>query len=396
MSRPRPATDVDELAVELRSAARHLRATNLSGRTRETYLAAMHLCHAFLWDRGMPLQVAHVRREHVEAFIVHLLETRSPVTAKSRWYDVLRAFFTCLVETASCGRAPWRGCDCRRCPSMPPVLTEGELRRLLPTCERGQGLGDRRDRALLLVLSAPGARLSEVAGRRYHAEDPDESDVDLEQGVLYVLGRGGRERMLPLGREAVRALDRYRRVRDRSEIRDSPWPRVARRRTACRMPEGVRAGICPRCRAPARPRAGGGRTGAESGAESLPGAERRDTADRPGAGGVGAVVWRSRSVLQVGTALDPVPLEPARARDTGDATALAAAAFPPYARPPPAGARSRTCTSRGRRRRPSTIEECVREPEARPPRPHEHVEEGACLGEGKGGGWRTAAAPGDR
>ena len=67
-----------------------------------------------------------------------------------------------------------------------------------------------------------GARRAEIAGLRYRAED-DEADVDLDRGVLRVLGKGRRERMLQIGRKTVRALDRYIRSRDQSPSSLEPW-----------------------------------------------------------------------------------------------------------------------------------------------------------------------------
>lgn len=66
---------------------------------------ALQRFHEFLKDEGMPIQVAHTRRERVEAFIVHRLETRFPATAMNR-YDGLRALFTWLVEAGGLRESP--------------------------------------------------------------------------------------------------------------------------------------------------------------------------------------------------------------------------------------------------------------------------------------------------
>ena len=110
-----------------------------------------------------------------------------------------------------------------RVPESPPrVLREDELRRLLATCEKGRSFEDRRDYALLMTFLDTGARRAEIAGLRYTPDD-EASDVDLDQGVLRVLGKGGRERVLPIGRKTVRALDRYLRARIRHPAATDPW-----------------------------------------------------------------------------------------------------------------------------------------------------------------------------
>jgi site-specific recombinase XerD len=75
---------------------------------------------------------------------------------------------------------------------------------------------------LLRILIDTGARRSEVAGLRY-SEDEAESDVDLDRSIIRVIGKGRRERVLPLGVKAVKALDRYLRLRSRHAGSELPW-----------------------------------------------------------------------------------------------------------------------------------------------------------------------------
>ncbi len=95
------------------------------------------------------------------------------------------------------------------------MLREDAVRALLATCEHGRTFEDRRDYALLCVLYDTGGRRTEIARFRWHPTDHAASDVDLEQGRLYVVGKGRRPRPLKIGHRTVRALDRYLRVRQR-------------------------------------------------------------------------------------------------------------------------------------------------------------------------------------
>ena len=88
---------------------------------------------------------------------------------------------------------------------VPDVLEVDDLRRLLEAC-RGRAFEARRDLAILLLLIDTGMRRGVVASVRC-------DDLDLDQRLLGVMGKGGRERLVPLGCKLVQALDRYLRVR---------------------------------------------------------------------------------------------------------------------------------------------------------------------------------------
>jgi integrase/recombinase XerD len=89
-----------------------------------------------------------------------------------------------------------------------PVFTPEELTRLEQACA-GRSFAQRRDTAIIAVFTATGIRLSELAGLRY-------SDVDLWQREVTVRGKAGKDRIVKIGHQAARSLDRYTRARSRS------------------------------------------------------------------------------------------------------------------------------------------------------------------------------------
>ena len=102
-----------------------------------------------------------------------------------------------------------------RVPEQPvAVLTVDEQRRLLATCE-GRSFVDRRDAAMLRVFIDTGARLAEIAGLLV-------ATIELDDGMLLVMGKGRRERRLPIGSRTVKALDRYLRERSRHPAASEP------------------------------------------------------------------------------------------------------------------------------------------------------------------------------
>ncbi len=89
----------------------------------------------------------------------------------------------------------------RRRDKLPRSLTPGEIERLI---DASNGVAPRalRDRALLELLYGAGLRVSEAVGL-------DRASIDLENRVVRCIGKGDKERLVPLGREAVEAVRRY-------------------------------------------------------------------------------------------------------------------------------------------------------------------------------------------
>lgn len=218
-----PIIQQGDIAVNVASFARHMRAANLSPRTAHSYTEAVNLLARFLAEKGMPQDVVNVRREHVESFIGHLLERWRPATAANRFRS-LQQFFKWLVEEGEIEASPMEKMKPPRVPEYaPPILREEELRALLTTCDKDQDFEGRRDAAILRVLIDTGMRRAECAGLRLNPQDEDNNDVDLDQGLLRIMGKGRRERILPIGAKTVKALDRYLRLRARHHAADQEW-----------------------------------------------------------------------------------------------------------------------------------------------------------------------------
>lgn len=219
----KPSIAVGDIAANRDSFARHLRAKNLSPKTVYAYCGAVEQFEAFLESKGMPVEVAALTREHVEAFITHLLETRKPATAHQR-YRGLQAFFKWLLEEGEVKESPMRNMKPPKLPELQvPVLSEDELKRLLATCATGQSFEDRRDHAVLRLFVDSGARLAEITNLRWTPDNPETNDVGLDEGAVRVMGKGRRMRLVGLGNKTIKAIDRYLRLRSRHPYADAPW-----------------------------------------------------------------------------------------------------------------------------------------------------------------------------
>jgi site-specific recombinase XerD len=193
----------------------HLEAGNYAPLTVLHYGESARQFAAYLVDNGMPTVVTSITREHVEAFIAHLLNTRSVGTANTR-YRALQQLFKWLDEEGETERNPMAR---TRPPKLEettvPVLADDQVRALLAAC-KGQDFPERRDHALILLMIDTGARLTEVAELQL-------DDLDLGHKVVLVWGKGRRQRHLPLSPITAKALDRYLRVRGRHADADLAW-----------------------------------------------------------------------------------------------------------------------------------------------------------------------------
>ena len=121
-----------------------------------------------------------------------------------RLVSSLKRFFQFALREGMRGDDPACDLDAPKLPrSLPKSLSEAEVEALLaaPDVATAQGL---RDRAMLETLYASGLRVSELVGVRT-------VQVSLDMGVVRILGKGAKERLTPLGEEAVSWIERYQR-----------------------------------------------------------------------------------------------------------------------------------------------------------------------------------------
>jgi site-specific recombinase XerD len=165
----------------------------------------------------MPTRPEAITREHLERFFVSELTrprrragkaaTLSPATVAG-CYRSLQQLWRWLADE---GLVPCNLFDRMHPPAVPeqpvPVLSDAQLAALLATA-KGSDFADRRDTAVIRLLIDSGMRASELLGLAC-------SDLDFEQDLAYVLGKGGRGRAVPFGNRTGEALRRYLRLRAR-------------------------------------------------------------------------------------------------------------------------------------------------------------------------------------
>jgi site-specific recombinase XerD len=197
-----------ELEALTTSWRRSLRARNLAPKTIKTYCEAAGQLADFLERAGVGA-VRDIERGHVEDFIADQIETRSASTASVRFRALQQFFAWCLDE----GELDANPMGRMRPPVVPerpvPVLGEVDAKALLKSCA-GTGFVERRDTAIIRLFLDTGMRLNELAKLRL-------VDVDMNDDVAIVVGKGRRPRACPFGARTAQALDRYLRARSRHQ-----------------------------------------------------------------------------------------------------------------------------------------------------------------------------------
>ncbi|MBP7351707.1 MAG: site-specific tyrosine recombinase XerD [Comamonas sp.] len=140
--------------------------------------------------------------EHLQAYLAHRLDLRSKATSANRCLSVLRRYFQWALREARIHQDPVVRLQPAKQPlRVPHTLTAEQVERLLQAPDLGNPLG-LRDRAMLELLYACGLRVSELVGLPLF-------QIDLRAGVLRVMGKGSKERLVPFGQEAQHWLEQY-------------------------------------------------------------------------------------------------------------------------------------------------------------------------------------------
>jgi site-specific recombinase XerD len=204
--------DIEDLQ---RSFELSLRAANKAEKTVKSYVGTVKNLRSYLVRQGMPTQIERLTREHIEMYIADQLTRFRPKTAQIRFGD-LQQFFKWALEERMISSSPMLNVKRPHVPEEPPeILTEAELASLLKTCQ-GTSFQEYRDTAIIRLLVDAGLRLAELTGISL-------DDIDFDQRLVYVLGKGRRPRQCPFGLKTAKALDRYRRIRRNHAYSDSPF-----------------------------------------------------------------------------------------------------------------------------------------------------------------------------
>ncbi|MDJ0771258.1 MAG: site-specific tyrosine recombinase XerD [Ilumatobacter sp.] len=208
---------VDELPLEIEEFLVWL--SSERGRSRNTiqaYRRDLRGYHRWLHERGSdPLGATHA---DLTAFVAERHASGSAPSTVARQIAALRMLHRYLATEQYRPDDPTARLDGVRVPSgIPKPLTEAQIASLLDAVIGHEPL-HLRDRALLELLYGTGARISEIVGLSV-------GDIDFDEALVRVYGKGGKERIVPYGSAAERAIDDWFSPSGRARLVPDRWKR---------------------------------------------------------------------------------------------------------------------------------------------------------------------------
>lgn len=173
----------------------------LSKNTLTSYRRDLRLFAVWLQDNyGKPLPGAGY--VELSAYLHHLFVLQRKASSAGRLISSLKRFYRFALRSGWVSQDPTLELVApKRVRPLPKSLTETDVEALLAAPDLATEMG-LRDRTMLEVLYATGLRVSELVGLQT-------AEVSLDMGVLRVMGKGSKERLVPLGEESVSWLQRY-------------------------------------------------------------------------------------------------------------------------------------------------------------------------------------------
>jgi integrase/recombinase XerD len=175
----------------------------LSRNTLDSYRRDLILFGVWL-ERAAARPLRDAQHGDIQAYLGHRYTQKTRASSAARLLSSLKRFYRYLVRTGDIKVDPTLRIDAPKLPrGLPKTITEADVEALLnaPDVETPIGL---RDRAMLEVLYASGLRVSELVTLTA-------VQVSQDMGVVRVMGKGAKERLVPLGEESLSWLARYQR-----------------------------------------------------------------------------------------------------------------------------------------------------------------------------------------
>jgi integrase/recombinase XerD len=187
-----------------------------SANTLAAYRRDLAGYQAWLVERGLSLRT--VSEPEVEEYVAHLRAGGRAPSSVARALVAVRSLHRFRVDEGLAPGDPTNQVGVPRVPQgLPKALSEADVNKLLAVPAGNDALV-RRDRAILELLYGTGMRISEMVGLSF-------SDLFLSEGLVRVYGKGAKERMVPVGSFARRAVEEWLDAAGRPLLAPERWAR---------------------------------------------------------------------------------------------------------------------------------------------------------------------------
>ncbi len=182
-----------------------LKEKNYSINTIIAYREDLDLFEDFL--KLFELKIEEVTRDNIRMFVSYLSRREFEKNTIARKISALKSFFSFLKNRKYIPKNPAAMVSSpKRAKVLPSFLTEEEMRKLFSSLPEPKDFKTARNNAILELFYATGLRVSELSNLKMR-------DIDMQNQLVRVLGKGGKERIVPFGIPAKEALERYFRFR---------------------------------------------------------------------------------------------------------------------------------------------------------------------------------------
>jgi integrase/recombinase XerD len=172
----------------------------LSDNTRDAYRSDLALFNGWLKEQG--IELISVGREAILDHLAWRVDKAYKPRSTARFLSGARGFYRYLLREKLIQVDPTLQIDMPQLGRpLPKSLSEADVDALLAAPDLSEAIGQ-RDKAMLEVLYACGLRVTELISLTLE-------QVNLRQGVLRVMGKGSKERLVPMGEEAIVWVERY-------------------------------------------------------------------------------------------------------------------------------------------------------------------------------------------
>ncbi len=175
---------------------------SLSQNSIDAYLHDIELLRKYFQDEGIDRQPDRVTREDLDNFIYRLNNVSGNARTQARVLSGIRAFFRYMLiegiiedNPSALMESPKLGFR------LPDVLTVEEIERMIGVIDLSKPEGH-RNKAIIETLYGAGLRVSELVSLKI-------TDIHKREGFILVTGKGNKQRMVPVGSKALKAIDFY-------------------------------------------------------------------------------------------------------------------------------------------------------------------------------------------